>query len=190
VSWAAVHAFPPQYTIPWRSNSFESRCRARIRSARAASRTRTRSRADSSTSVGTRTGTTSSRRSSRASSIASRASVLTRSPAGRTILDAAATSQRTPAAVNARANPNPVGPVSYTAAHGPGRPAIHRITSSASGTSRALNTSPVVPSIAAAATDRACTSSPTLVRSMNTGASHNCRIGRAGGPCSVTHECL
>ena len=34
----------------------------------------------------------------------------------------------------------------------------------------------------------ACTSSPTLVRSVNTGASHNCRIGRAGSPCSVTHE--
>jgi hypothetical protein len=28
----------------------------------------------------------------------------------------------------------------------------------------------------------ACTSSPTLVRSVNTGASHNCWIGRAGSP--------
>ena len=36
--------------------------------------------------------------------------------------------------------------------------------------------------------DRACTSSATLVRSVNTGASHECRIGRAGSPCSVTHE--
>src|SRR3954452_5711721 len=53
---------------------------------------------------------------------------------------------------------------------------------------RAWITFPVTPSIAAAAIDRACTSSPTLVRSVNTGASHNCRIGRAGGPCSVTHE--
>jgi hypothetical protein len=43
------------------------------------------------------------------------------------------------------------------------------------------NSSPVSPTIAAAATDRACTSSPTLVRSVNTGASHNCRIGRTGG---------
>src|SRR3954465_2499750 len=56
------------------------------------------------------------------------------------------------------------------------------------GVSLDWNSSPVTPSIAAAATDRACTSSPTLVRSVNTGASHNCRIGRAGGPCSVTHE--
>ncbi len=38
-----------------------------------------------------------------------------------------------------------------------------------------MNTSPVTPSIAAATTDRACTSSPTLVRSENTGASHTCR---------------
>jgi hypothetical protein len=48
--------------------------------------------------------------------------------------------------------------------------------------------SPVTPSIAAAAIDRACTSRPTLVRSVNTGASHNCRIGRAGASYSVTHE--
>src|SRR5665647_725173 len=66
-------------TIPWRS-SLESRCRARIRSARAASRHRTRSRADSSTWVGTRTATISSRRSNRARCRASRASVLTLSP--------------------------------------------------------------------------------------------------------------
>jgi hypothetical protein len=47
---------------------------------------------------------------------------------------------------------------------------------------------PVTRSIAAAATDRAWTSSPTLVRSENTGASHACRIGQAGGPRSVTHK--
>jgi len=41
---------------------------------------------------------------------------------------------------------------------------------SGTGISLALNTSPVCPSIAAATTDRACTSSPTLVRSRNTGA--------------------
>jgi hypothetical protein len=52
----------------------------------------------------------------------------------------------------------------------------------------ACTSSPATTSIAAAATDLACTSSPTLVRSENTGASHKCRIGRAGGPCSVTHE--
>src|SRR3954465_1228051 len=59
---------------------------------------------------------------------------------------------------------------------------------SCDGVSLDWNNSPVTPSIAAAATDPACTSSPTLVRSVNTGASHNCRIGRAGSPYSVTHE--
>ena len=58
------------------------------------------------------TETISSIRSRRARFSASRASVLTRSPAGRTIFEGAATSQRTPAAVNARASPNPVGPAS------------------------------------------------------------------------------
>src|SRR4029079_8434138 len=42
---------------------------------------------------------------------------------------------------------------------------------SCDGVSLDWNSSPVTPSIAAAATDRACTSSPTLVRSENTGAS-------------------
>src|SRR3954464_3776764 len=62
-------------------------------------------------------------------------------------------------------------------------------TWSCDGVSFACTSSPVTPSIAAATTDRACTSSPTLVRSVNTGASHECRIGRAGSPCPVTHEC-
>ena len=57
-----------------------------------------------------RTAMTSSRRSSRARCIASRASVLTRSPAGRCSFDGAATSHRIPAAVSARHSPNPVGP--------------------------------------------------------------------------------
>ena len=56
------------------------------------------------------------------------------------------------------------------------------------GASLAWTSSPVTPSIAAAATDRSRTSSLTLVRSVNTGVSHNCRMGRAGGPGSVTHE--
>ncbi len=59
---------------------------------------------------------------------------------------------------------------------------------SCDGGNRDWTSSPVTPSIAAATTDQACTSSPTLVRSIHTGASHECRIGRAGGPCSVTHE--
>jgi hypothetical protein len=44
--------------------------------------------------------------------MASRASVLTRSPAGRWIFDGAATSHLIPAATNAQARPNPVGPAS------------------------------------------------------------------------------
>jgi len=88
--------------MPWRSNSFGSRCRARIRSPpRQSSRTRTRSRAASCASVGTTTGVTSSNRNSRARCIAS---VLTRSPDGR------ATTHRNPAADQAQASPNPVGP--------------------------------------------------------------------------------
>src|SRR3954469_20125923 len=59
---------------------------------------------------------------------------------------------------------------------------------SCDGVSRVWMSSPMTPSIAAATTDRACTSSPTLVRSLNTGASHECRIGRAGSPYPVTHE--
>jgi hypothetical protein len=50
------------------------------------------------------------------------------------------------------------------------------------GTNLARRNSPVSPSIAAADTERAWTSSPTLVRSEVTGASHICRIGRAGSP--------
>jgi integrase len=95
------------------------------------------------------------------------------------VFEDAATSHRTPASVNARYRPNPVGPASYAAAHGPGKSRTQPITSSRAGVSRARNTSPVTPSIAAATTDLACTSSPTLVRSENTGASHTCRIGRA-----------
>ena len=65
------------------------------------------------------------------------------------------------------------------AADGPGTERTHPITSSLPGVSRARNTSPVTPSIAAATTNRACTSSPTLVRSVNTGAS-TCRHCRTG----------
>jgi hypothetical protein len=57
--------------------------------------------------------------------IASFASVLTRSPEGRCSFDGAATTQRTPAAVNVRYNPKPVGPASYLTVTGPGSSAIH-----------------------------------------------------------------
>ncbi len=90
----------------------DSRCRARIRSPRQSSRARTRSRAASCSTVGIDTAVISSSRSSRARCIASRASVLTRSPLGRCSLLGAATSHRIPAAVSARYRPKPVGPAS------------------------------------------------------------------------------
>jgi hypothetical protein len=60
--------------------------------------------------VGIRTDTISSSRSNRARRRASRASVFTRSPARRCSFDDAATAHRHPAAIRARARPNPVGP--------------------------------------------------------------------------------
>ena len=101
-SWAPVQAFLPSQTRPWRSSSFDSRCRARIRSPRQSSRARTRSRAASCSTEGTVTAVRSSIRSSRASSNASRLSVLTRSPGARRIFDGAATSHRNPAAARPR----------------------------------------------------------------------------------------
>ena len=156
---------------PWRSSSFDTRCRARIRSARARPRGpgpgpgRPPAR-----SVGTRTATISSIRSSRASSSASRASVLTRSPAGRTQLR-----RRRDLAADPRRGQRPGQPEPGRAGlighrHRPRQAAAaSRAPPAASGTSRALNTSPVTASIAAATTDRACTSSPTLVRSRTPG---------------------
>ncbi len=51
-SCAPVHGCPPEYTIPCRSSSFDTRCRDRIRSPRTSSRARTRSRAASCSTVG------------------------------------------------------------------------------------------------------------------------------------------
>ena len=112
------------------------------------------------------TGLRSSIRSSRANNNASRASVLTRSPGARRIFDGAATSHRIPAAVRSRARPNPVGPASYVTATGPGSSASHAMIAAESGRSRCSHTCPVTESRPAAATDRACTSKPTLVRSV------------------------
>src|SRR5213080_3024008 len=105
--------------------------------------------------------------SSRASRRASRRSVLTRSPGGRCSFDGATTSHLTPADPNARANPNPVGPASYATATGPGNCATQPSTTSLAGTSRWPNTRPVAQSTASATTDRAWTSSPTVVRSVH-----------------------
>ncbi len=98
--------------MPWRNSSFDNRCRARIRSPRQSSLARTKSRAPSCATVGTTTGVISPNRSNLARCTASLASVLTRSPDGRCSFDGAATTHRTPAAVSARYNPNPVGPAS------------------------------------------------------------------------------
>ena len=62
--------------------------------------------------VGTRTLGSPPRWGNRASRWASRRSVLTRPPGGRSSLDGATTTQPTPAAWSARASPNPVGPAS------------------------------------------------------------------------------
>src|SRR5680860_737460 len=64
------------------------------------------------------------------------------------------------------------------------------MTSSFPGVNRFRNTSPVSPSIAAATTDRACTSKPTLVRSVNTGASHTCRHCRTGPLLGNPRDCV
>jgi putative transposase len=79
-------------------------------------------------------------------------------------------------------------PAALADLQGPGRFWIQDLMCSCEGVNFVWISSPVTLSIAAATTDGACTSSPTLVRSVNTGASHNCRTGRAGDPCSVTHE--
>src|SRR6478736_4831115 len=106
--------------MPWRSNSLESRCRALIKSPRQSSRARTRSRAASWLTLGIDTDVTSSKRSNRDRCSASRASVLTRSPAL---------------------------------------------------TGAGIRCEVVAPSKL---------QRPSLVRSVNTGASHHCRIDRAG----------
>lgn len=64
------------------------------------------------------------------------------------------------AAVSDRASPNPVGPASYATATGPGKSPSQDRMSSCDGVSRDWMSSPATPSIAAATTDRACTSSP------------------------------
>ena len=122
---------------------------------------------------GTATAVTSSSRSSRARCTASLASVLTRSPR------AAATSTAPRPRTGSRPRSTPETARTRSARpHRPPRPdradlAIQDRMCSCDGVNRACHSSPVTPSIAAAATDRACTSSPTLVRSVNTGASHN-----------------
>jgi hypothetical protein len=94
-------------------------------------------------------------RSSRARRTASFALVLTRLPDERYSIDGAATTDRTRAAVSARYSPNPVGPPSKVTAAGPGTARTQSSIRSTPAGSFAWNSSPVTPSIAADATDRA-----------------------------------
>ena len=160
--------------MPCRSSSFDSRCRARIRSPRTSSRARTKSRAASCSTVGTTTSTISSSFNNRASSSASRASVFTRSPQGRCSFDGAATGHRNPAPRRYRARPNPVGPASYVSATGCGSVRSQPSMSTGSGVSFRCQTSPVTASRPCPVTDQACTSNPTNVGSLLTEASRNC----------------
>jgi hypothetical protein len=95
-SCAHVQGVPPKYTIPCRRSSFDNRCRTHIKSARASSRARTRSRTASISRSGTVPAVISSGRSNLARCAASRASVLTRSPAGRCSFEGAATTHSIP----------------------------------------------------------------------------------------------
>ncbi len=124
---------------------------------------------------------------------ASWASVLTRSPAGRWIFDAAATSQRIPAADNERASripsarlvhhrrrtqqlPDPADDLRRRRRRRRRRhqPRLEHLTRHRIDRRRR---------------DRACMHVNTNTHTLcDTGACHNCRIGRAGGPCSTTHE--
>jgi hypothetical protein len=79
-------------------------------------------------------------------------------PAGTLQLRGAATWQPMPAPVNAPASPNPVDSDSYSTDTGPGRSAIQASATGGARPNLVLITSPVTPSIAAAALDRMCTS--------------------------------
>jgi hypothetical protein len=81
--------------------------------------------------------------SNRASRWASRRSVLTRPPGGRSSLDGATTTQPTPAAWSARASPNPVGPASSATPTGPGSDPTQRTTASVAAGNRRDHTCPV-----------------------------------------------
>ena len=98
--------------MPLRSSSALSRWRALRHSRTASSRARTRSRTASSAASGTRTAVSSPDATSRASIIASRRSVLTRSPERLGIDDGATTSQSMPCALRWRQITNPQGPAS------------------------------------------------------------------------------
>ena len=103
-------------------------------------------------------------------------------PVGRRprIFDGAATTQLIPAPAHARASPYPVGPASYTTRTGAGSVFSHATVASHPGGTRSDRTSPLPASITPATTDRACTSSPTQLPSLITGASRNC--GSTAGP--------
>ena len=165
-----VHACPPDQTMPCRSSSLLSRCRARIRSLRASSRARTRSRAASACLLGTVTATRSPCSSRRASSA---------HPGHRSSPDPRGTqdlARRRDHAAHLTLSQEP-GQAE------PGRPGLVRDRDRpgqllqpppdilSSGVNRARVISPVAASMLHATTERASTSSPTNVRSDITEAS-------------------
>src|SRR5271165_2318099 len=105
--------------------------------------------------------------SSRTRRIASRRSVLTRSPEPFGIDPGATTRTSTPSAHAARASPKPVGPASYTASTSEPRPARNPTTSSGGIRSFTTLTSPVAGSTTAACVCAAWTSRPTSVLAFN-----------------------
>lgn len=114
--------------------------------------------------------------------------VLTLSPLGRCNCDGATTSLLIPAAVRDRDRPNPVGACLVRKGNRPWRIAEPGSDWLVRWGHSGLD------ELARDAVDR-CSNDrtrvhvePTLGRSVNTGASHECRIGRAGSPRSVTHE--
>lgn len=88
-----------------------------------------------------------------------------------------------------RANPNPVGPASKATATGAGNSVNHSVTPRIVGHTRRREISPVTVSNPHPTMDRASRSRPTLVRSVNTGASRNCRCRRGLSRGQSTSTC-
>lgn len=86
---------------------------------------------------------------------ASLLSVLTRAADGRSIFEGANTWHCMPAAINARANPNPVGPASYPTTTRPGKALAQLTISSVLDEIRSVLISPESSSTVHAHTDRA-----------------------------------
>ena len=100
----SVQVDPSRQTLPWRNKKWPSRFFARVTSSTASPRARHRSRTASSRTDGTRIATSSPARNWRTIRLASRLSVLTRSPGAVGIKDGAITSHDTFNDANSRYN--------------------------------------------------------------------------------------